>query len=1239
MEEEKTVKYKPASIRDLMRYASGLDWFLLVCGLSFGVLNGILGPFILIINLKLVGSLLRAQVQFDSATGIDLETFTHEMLEACLQYFLVGASFFITGFIGRQIRSIQQKFLIHVLNQEMNWLDQHQTGALIEKVSAYMDRIKDGTGEKIIVLLQGVFNIIAGLFVAFGMNWKLAAVTSVVAPPIIIALWASTYASDKMIRQERDAFSEASSIAEQVLHAVQTVLAFNAQQFEIKQFKRHLDDGCRTGVKKSVYMALFLGLYKFILFSSMGLSFWYGTTLVLNGEMKPEVVMAIYWTIIVGAMRIGFSMPNVNSIIGARLAAGELFSIIDRKPEMDCAASSGERPETVEGNLQFQNIHFNYPSRADIKVLEDVSFNVEAGQKIALVGHSGCGKSTSISLLMRFYDPEQGCITLDGRPIKDLNVEWLRSTIGIVSQEPIVFSGTIEDNLRMGKEDLTVAEMESACRMANAEEFIKKLPKGYQTPIGDGNIRLSGGQKQRLAIARALIRNPKILLLDEATSALDHDSEVLVQKGLEQASAGRTTIIIAHRLSTIKHVDRIFVFESGKIVEQGSHAELMKVEDGVYRRLVLAQAIDQLDEEDSSEDEDSERTDEKPQSRNSDTYKMSSNSLNYQKGWQADSDHFISQSLMNGKDENGAVVDLDSKLTPKPEKTDKVKPATYYQIFKYAKKERKFALLGILSAMFDGAAWPWYTILYGLLFKTLSGTIGNSTESEHENTRNGLLFLGLGVYVTKKMRIDVFRNILRQDGKFFDQPEHATGKLVARLVTDAPNVQAAIDERLSHILQAFCTLVYGCLMAFYFDWRMTLIEIVIVGLICGIQLLMLEVLKRRTMRDAQLGEESIRIATEAISQIRTVQALCRQRHFYKEFCKASKLPYKRAFWSAPVQAAVFGLGSCCEEINFVLTYLAGLVMIRAGYTSPFLVFQVIECINIGLLVCGIPLAGFIPTYSQALASAGLMFRMMRQQPEIDSTSTHGKRLAIEGEIKLDQVEFSYPRAPDHKVLHGLSLTANTAKTLALCGPSGCGKSTIVSLIERFYDVHRGRILLDNSNIKEINLPHMRSQIAIVGQEPKLFNLTLRENIAYGIEKTSVEEVIEAAKQANIHEFITSLPNGYETSIGPRGTQLSGGQRQRLSIARAIVRNPKILLLDEATASLDSASEKLVQESLERASHNKTCIIIAHRLSTIQHADLIVVLKDGRIVEQGSHLELMTAKGVYQRLVQKQTLTT
>ncbi|CAF3948834.1 unnamed protein product [Rotaria sp. Silwood1] len=599
----------------------------------------------------------------------------------------------------------------------------------------------------------------------------------------------------------------------------------------------------------------------------------------------------------------------------AQGAAAAVFQLIDEENEpsnneTDIWQADTESIDNINGDIEFDNINFIYPSRKEVSVLHNLSLIARAGQTTALVGSSGCGKSTCISLVLRYYDPSSGQITINGRSITDYNIKQLRRNIGVVGQEPILFGMSVYENIRFGKVNATRTEIEQAAREANAHNFIMRLPDKYETLVGERGVQLSGGEKQRIALARALVKQPTFLLLDEATSALDNVSEKIVQEALDRACKGRTTIVIAHRLATIQNAHQIYVLDNGNVIEQGTHETLM-AKGGKYQEMVKCQQMEKID---------------------------------YDKD-----DSMIIQKAIE-EDEKSISVE-------------------------------RSCLLGD------------------------SGTV---------DVNKYIGFAIAGSKLTQRVRSKAFACLLRQEVAFFDRPENGSGAVSVRLSSDASAIQDMIDI-------------------------------------------------------------------------------------------------------------------------YLKSYLLNTVFV---------------------------------------------------------------------------------------------------------GTSGCGKSTIIQLLERFYDVTSGQILLDGIDIRQLNLHWIRSQFGLVSQEPVLFDLTIAENIAYGLENVSMEEIVNAARRANIHEFIEQLPQGYETKVGPKGSFLSGGEKQRVAIARVLIRRPKVLLLDEATSAMDSYNEQIIQQTLERAQTedpSRTSLIITHRLSTIRSCNLICVLDRGHIVESGTHAELVQRRGAYCRMLAQNTL--
>jgi len=389
-------------------------------------------------------------------------------------------------------------------------------------------------------------------------------------PIITIATGMVTRIQASLAEAESKAYAKSGGVAEEVLSSIRTVMAFGGQQKEIERYEKSLSFAKKAGRKRGIATGIGAGLNSTINYASYALVFWYGMNLVLksnetNTGYTVGDIVTIFFCVLLGSSRLGRASPYIEAISVARGAGATIFSIINRVPPIDSSSESGIKPDYIFGDIYFQNVRFNYPSRPDVKILNGLNFQVASGQTVALVGTSGCGKSTCIQLLQRFYDPQEGKVCIDGYDIRDLNIGWMRAQIGMVGQEPVLFGTTIGENIRYGRDGVTQEEIETAAKEANAHDFISRLPLKYDTLVGERGAQLSGGQKQRIAIARALVRNPKILLLDEATSALDTQSEAVVQRALEKARLGRTTIIVAHRLSTIRNADRIIVIKDGVV--------------------------------------------------------------------------------------------------------------------------------------------------------------------------------------------------------------------------------------------------------------------------------------------------------------------------------------------------------------------------------------------------------------------------------------------------------------------------------------------------------------------------------------------------------------------------------------------------------------------------------------------------------------------------------------------------
>uniref|UniRef100_A0A8B9TRG0 Bile salt export pump n=1 Tax=Anas platyrhynchos TaxID=8839 RepID=A0A8B9TRG0_ANAPL len=1215
------------------RFSSPMEILMMAVGSFCAILHGAAQPGVLLV----FGAMADTFIEYDIEMLLDIE---QEMTKFAGYYAGIGCAVLVLGYLqiclwvmaaARQTQKIRKAYFRKVMRMDIGWFDCTSVGELNTRISDDVNKINEAIADQVAIFIQRLTTFVCGFLLGFVSGWKLTLVIIAVSPLIGVGA-----AVAKLTGRELKAYAKAGAVADEVLSSIRTVAAFGGEKKEVERYDKNLVFAQHWGIRKGVIMGLFTGYMWFVIFLCYALAFWYGSKLVLEeDEYSPGTLLQVFLGVLVGALNLGQASPCLEAFATGRGAATDIFETIDKKPTIDCMSEDGYKLDKVRGEIEFHNVTFHYPSRPDVKILDNINMVIKAGETTAFVGASGAGKSTTIQLIQRFYDPTDGMITLDGHDIRSLNIQWLRSQIGIVEQEPVLFATTIAENIRYGRDEATMDDIIKAAKQANAYRFIMDLPQQFDTHVGEGGSQMSGGQKQRIAIARALVRNPKILLLDMATSALDNESEAIVQEALHKARLGRTSISIAHRLSTIKAADVIIGFEHGRAVERGTHEELMK-RKGVYFMLVTLQS--------------------KGDAALTRAATESNGCLGLGHSHLTDNVNDIYLAVI-GRTSLGECVCFINPTCFFQEPVvveEDIKPVPFTRILKYNASEWPYMVLGSLGAAVNGAVSP----LYALLFSQILGTFSILDEEEQKTQINGvcLLFVLIGLLsfftqflqgytfaksgelLTRRLRKIGFRAMLGQDIGWFDDRRNSPGALTTRLATDASQVQGATGSQIGMIVNSFTNIGVAIIIAFYFSWKLSLVIMCFLPFLALSGAVQAKMLTGFAAQDKKALEATGRISSEALSNIRTVAGIGKEKMFIDTFEKNLVMPYRAAIKKANVYGISFGFAQSIVFIANSVSYrYGGFLVDTEGLHYSFLPTTdrvPLPCRVISAIVTSGTALGrassYTPNYAKAKTSAARFFQLIDRVPEISVYSEKGEKWDdFKGSIEFLNCKFTYPSRPDIQVLKGLSVAVKPGQTLAFVGSSGCGKSTSVQLLERFYDPEKGSVVS-----KAINVQFLRSKIGVVSQEPVLFDCSIADNIKYGSNSkdTTMEKVIEAAQKAQLHDFVMSLPEKYETNVGAQGSQMSRGQKQRIAIARAIIRDPKILLLDEATSALDTESEKTVQAALDKAREGRTCIVIAHRLSTIQNADIIAVMSQGTIIERGTHDELMAMEGAYYKLV-------
>ncbi|KAJ8098007.1 P-loop containing nucleoside triphosphate hydrolase protein [Lipomyces tetrasporus] len=1139
---------------------------------------------------------------------------------------------------------IREHYLTATLKQNIGYFDKLGSGEVTTRIASDTTLIQEGISEKVCYVLSNLSTFVMVFILAFTRMYILAFMMTSIAAVVVASFFISSGLMKKYFKKSMDGYSVGGTLAEETISSIRNVQAFSIQDRLAAQYDKFLEVSEHWGIRAGLSLGIMTSLVWFGCFNNDALAFWQGTRFIRSGQATVGQVISILLLMNQGTLALSAISPHFRSITSAVAAASKIFATIDRESVVDSSSDQGIKLTAVRGDIELKDVKFIYPSRPNVTILNNFHLKIPAGKTVALVGASGSGKSTIIGLLERFYLPVGGEVLFDGVNIEDLNVRWLRQQIALVSQEPTLFACSIYENIAhglIGTKYENASEIEKrelvveACKQANAMAFIETFPEGLDTNVGERGFLMSGGQKQRIAIARAIVSNPRILLLDEATSALDTKSEGIVQDALDRAAKNRTTIVIAHRLSTIKDADLIVVMKKGVIKEMGTHNELLQAQ-GEYYDLVEMQKIEKQKKELAVQDQAA--SDDEPDEKA----------------------EFLEDSVL-GLARSKTTTSVSSMVianTPMEEEIDDSKYSTW-ELFvfltKLSARENGVNILASFLSLINGLGFVALGFFYGAAVEAYTHIPDFDYVNSEINKYAGLFFMlsivvsmatsgsqALFSYASQKLvrriRYLTFRQILRQDIEFFDRDENTTGGLTTMLSQGAQAIEGLTGATFGQIMNSVMIILSGSLVSLIITWKLGLVCISTMPILIGGAFFRLWILAQFQGNMKNANQQANSYACESATAIRTVLSLTREKDVLEKYHRNIDEQHRISRPATNKSAILYGISQGTQFLIYGLAYWYGSTFIRTGEYTVLQFYIAYITLIIGAQNAGMVLS-YAPDMGKAKYAAANIKKLLSTVPKVDTSSNKGKVPEdVQGEIEFRNVHFRYPTRLQVPVLRGLNLTIKKGQYVALVGSSGCGKSTTIGLIEAFYRPLSGQILLDGQDISELNINAYREQIALVQQEPTLYAGTIRDNILYGTkENVSDDQIYDVCREANIHDYIMSLPDGYDTLCGSKGTLLSGGQKQRIAIARALIRQPKVLLLDEATSALDSESEKIVQAALDAAAKGRTTIAIAHRLSTIQNADVIYVFENGKVLESGTHQGLLAKRTKYYELVQLQAL--
>lgn len=1317
------------------------DVLLIVCGAFFSIASGVPFPLLGIVFGQLINDLNTANCSASATSNSDVTDGVRQKVlyviyitiaNFCFIYIHCSCWSYVSERIARRYR---RRYFESIIKQETGYIEGLPAGDVISRLVSDIEVLQSGTSEKVGIVIATVSYFVTSYVVAFIKVPQIAGMLVSVVPCYFLMSYVGGYFIKKYAGRVTEHVNAATSIASSSLSHLTMVHAFNSNERLEKLFSDHLSESRIDAVKKAATHAVQLGLLYFIAYSSNALAFWEGSRLIAdsvesgNAGASVGAVYTVIFILIDASFILSQVAPFVHIFASAAGASERLLAVINRDSRIDGTGEDGDKSAPFDSqDIIFRDVHFTYPSRPDVPVLKGVNFSIPCRKHTAIVGPSGGGKSTVVSLLERFYDPTSGKLSVGGQDFRELNVRYLRGNIGFVQQEPSLLDRSILENIAYGlvvsaaekhqaltpvivdsslteftekirnglseaealeQYDSKVGEVVKLVREAavssNALNFIDALPYGFATSVGPSGNHLSGGQKQRIALARALVREPVLLILDEATAALDSISEQLIQEALTNLADRVTVVSIAHRLATAKDAYKIIVLRNGNVAEEGSHVDLIE-QGGAYAEMVRLQNLGRLDPvmaPQGSVDEIAEARREDPSSDASEILpEVNSTTLS------KDSPAKYAVESINEKSNEAVESKTEKEIEDKKRKRSRWFTTKF--TLSLLRPNMGYLMLGLAMSVLIGGSYIAEAVIFGHTVNSLS-PCGGADNIRYGGHLYGLLFFIMAIVefsanviggsafgwaadkILYRIRVLSLRSLLGQTVQWHSMEGRTPGTLITLITSDATALSNITGTTIGLLLAAAVNLVAGLVVSFIMAWKITIVLLPTIPVLLASGIMKLRTQAKFAERHQKAFADATAITVEAVDNIRMVSAFSLEKQSCEVYERALQAPYREILSSIAFGNIFLALSFSISNLVYALAYWWGTRQVVAGLYSqtqffiilPALLFSTQSCSQMFALAPDISKVGIsasniaellttrsadeelapgslnkVSDYDTSLLTEKL-YDTEAAHPEQQKLDSAGTPPSTDGiGIELQNVHFEYPSRPGHPVLRGLNLKIQPGQFAALVGPSGSGKSTIFATLERFYRPESGSVIFDGVDITRQLGTGFRDDVALVPQENVLFEGSIAFNIGLGARpghQPSQEEIEEACRRADIHDVIMTLPEGYQTQCNNNGKQFSGGQRQRLSIARALVRRPRLLLLDESTSALDVESEKRIQEVLASLEGRTTIVAIAHRLNTIYKADRIFLIEEGRCADQGTHNELVKRSEMYRTSVIHQSL--